>query len=187
MAEELSLPIERDIFLSKQVNQDSMNEIVKKIIHINESDKHNKKLYKLHGIKYKRKPIRLFIDSYGGTVYQCLGLIGVMEKSKTPVHTYVTGCAMSCGFLILINGHKRFAYKYATPLYHQVSGGLWGKLKDMEEDIDETKRLQKVIEEMTLRRTKITPEILKEKYEKKQDWYLNAQEGLEWGVVDEIV
>ena len=63
--------------------------------------------------------IKIYIDSYGGQVYQCFGLIGVME-SKTEIHT-VCSAAMSCGFIILINGHKRFAYRHATPLYHRVS------------------------------------------------------------------
>jgi hypothetical protein len=39
---------------------------------------------------------------------------------------------MSCGFLIAIAGHKRFAYSNSTFMYHQVSNGFAGKLKDME-------------------------------------------------------
>jgi ATP-dependent Clp protease protease subunit len=183
----LPIPRERSLYLSKQVDQASMNELTKSIIEINENDEHLHKLYGVYGFEYKSKPIRIYIDSYGGAVYQCFGLIGVMENSKTPIHTIVTGAAMSCGFMILINGHRRFAYRHATPLYHQVSSGFIGKVKDLEEKLEETKRLQKKIEEMTLRLTKISKKKLTEILKNKVDWFMTAESALELGVIDEIV
>ena len=187
MAVNLELPKERNLYLQKQVDQASMGDLTQKIIEINEDDARLKKLYDVYGIEYKPKPIKIYIDSYGGQIYQCFGLLGVMEKSKTPVHTIVTGCAMSCGFMILISGHKRFAYKLSTPLYHQVSTTKSGTLKEIEEDIMETKRLQETIEEITLERTKITKKKLKEIYDGKVDWFMSAKEAVELGVVDEIL
>ena len=129
----------------------------------------------------------MYIDSYGGAVYQCFGLLGVMEKSETPIHTIVTGAAMSCGFMILITGHKRFGYKHSTPLYHQVSTGFYGKVQDMEESLAETKRLQKKIEDLTFERTSISKKKLTEILKNKKDWYMTADEALTLGVIDEIV
>ena len=110
-----------------------------------------------------------------------------MKNSKTPIHTIVTGCAMSCGFMILISGHKRFAYEYSTALYHQVSSGVWGKLKDMQEDLAETERLQEMIESITLQKTKITAKRLKKAFTGKQDWFISSEDCLKLGVVDEIL
>lgn len=177
----------RNLYLPTQVNQDSMNQLTKAIIDINENDELLSKLYSAYGLTYKAKPIKIYIDSYGGAVYQCFGLVAVMDSSKTPIHTFVTGCAMSCGFVILIHGHKRFAYKHATPLYHQVSTGFQGKLKDMEEDIMETRRLQEKIERMTLEKTKISSKKLDKIFKRKIDWFMSAEEALKLGVVDEIV
>lgn len=177
----------RNLFLADQVTQSSMNELSKAIVAINEDDEKLKKIYAAYGFEYKPTPIKLYIDSYGGAVYQCFGLIGIMETSKTPVHTIVTGCAMSCGFIILIHGHKRFAHRHATPLYHQVSTGFRGKLADMEEDIKETQRLQKKIEEMTLDKTKITSKKLEKIFKRKIDWFMSADEALKLGVIDEII
>ena len=115
MATNLPLPKERNIYFTRQVDQSSIGDLTKQIIEINEDDKHLRKLYDVYGIDYTAKPINIYIDSYGGAVYQCFGLISVMERSKTPIHTIVTGCAMSCGFMILISGHKRFAHKLSTP------------------------------------------------------------------------
>lgn len=183
----LESPKDRTLYFTKQVNQDSIAEITKSIIEINEHDEYLKKLYSIHNITYDPKPIKIMIDSYGGAVYQCFGLLSVMERSVTPIHTIVTGCAMSCGFMMLICGHKRFAHKMSTPLYHQVSSVAWGKLKDIEEDVDETKRLQKMLETKTLEKTSISAKRLKEVYEKKFDWFMSAEEALALAVVDEIL
>jgi ATP-dependent Clp protease protease subunit len=187
MAENLPLPKKRDLFFTKQVDQSSIGELTQRVIEINQDDEHLKKVYAIYGLDYKPEPINIYIDSYGGAVYQCFGLLSVIERSKTPVHTIVTGCAMSCGFLLLISGHKRFAHKMSTPLYHQVSTGFWGKVQDMEEKLEETKRLQKQIEDYTTDRTKISKKKLKEILENKKDWYMSSDEALELGVVDEIL
>jgi len=183
----LPLPKERTLFFAKQVNQSSIEDLTKSVVEINENDKLLKKIYAVYDLEYKPKPIKIMIDSYGGQVYQILGLLAIMDSSKTPIHTYVTGAAMSCGFLLLIHGHKRFAYKHATPLYHQVSSIALGKAKDMEEDLMETKRLQEIIEKLTLERTKISKKKLEKVYKRKLDWFMSANEALKLGVVDEIV
>lgn len=179
--------MERNLYLPKQVDQASMNELTKSIVAINEDDIHLEKLYDVYGLRYTKRPIKIYIDSYGGSVYQCFGLIGVMEKSETPIHTVVTGAAMSCGFIILINGHRRLAYRHATPLYHQVSSGFFGKVKDLEEKLEETKRLQKKIEEMTLSLTKISKKKLNDILKNKIDWFMTADSALELGVIDDII
>ena len=183
----LPRPKPRNLYLPEQVNQESMNKLTKAVIEINEDDRFLTKLYGIHDIEYKPQPIQIYIDSYGGAVYQCFGLLGVMEKSETPIHTIVTGAAMSCGFMILITGHKRFGYKHSTPLYHQVSTGFQGKVQDMEDSLVETKRLQKKIEDITLERTSISKKKLNEILKNKKDWFMTAEEALGLGVIDGIL
>ena len=184
---ELERPAPRNLFLAQQVDQDSMNHLSRAIVVIREHDEYLKKLYALYHLKYDPQPIVIYIDSYGGAVYQCFGLLSIMKDKGTPVNTIVTGCAMSCGFMIAIHGNHRTAHKHATLMYHQVSTGARGKVADVEEDILEAKRLQKVIEEMTLETTKITKDKLDKVYKKKQDWYMDAKDALKWGCVDVIV
>jgi ATP-dependent Clp protease protease subunit len=180
-------PKNRNLYLAQQVDQASINTISKEIIEINEDDANIAKVYAMNDLVYNPKPIKLYIDSYGGYVYQCFGLLGIMQKSKVPVHTIVTGCAMSCGFLIAISGHKRFGYEKATYMYHQVSSATRGKVKDMEEDIIETVRLQKMIEEHTLEHTKISAKKLAQVYKGKRDWFIDSTEALKLKVIDELI
>ena len=187
MAENLPLPKKRDLFFIKQVDQSSIGDITQRIIEINQDDEHLKKVYSIYGLKYEPEPIKIYIDSYGGYVYQCFGLLSVMERSETPIHTIVTGCAMSCGFMMLISGHKRFAHKLSTPLYHQVSSGAFGTVKEMEEKIEESKRLQEQLESIVKEKTNISKKKLKEIFDTKKDWYMTSEEALSLGVVDEIL
>ena len=187
MADVLKLPKSRDLFFTKQVDQASIGELTQKIIEINQDDDHLKKLYSVYGLDYKPEPIKIYIDSYGGLVYQCFGLLSVMERSQTKIHTIVTGCAMSCGFMILISGHERYAHKLSTPLYHQVSSGANGTVKEMEDKLEEAKRLQGKLEDIVKEKTKITKKKLREIFEIQKDWYMSSKEAKELGVIDEIL
>jgi len=187
MAEGLPLPLDRTILFNEQVDQKTIGDVTQKILDINADDTYLKKLYKINGLKYKRQPIKIFIDSYGGYVYQIMGLVSIIETSKTPIHTICTGAAMSCGFILLISGHRRFAYKHSTPMYHQVSSGGWGKVAEIEENVQECKRLQDWLVDHTLANTEITDKVLKKNFKEKKDWYMTAEEARDLRVIDEIL
>ena len=57
----------------------------------------------------------------------------------------------------------------------------------MEEALQETKRLQKLIEEITLDKTNISKKKLADVLKNKVDWYMSAEEALKLGVIDAIV
>jgi ATP-dependent protease ClpP protease subunit len=72
-------------------------------------------------------------------------------------------------------------------MYHQVSSVAVGKVKDLEEDVIETKRLQKMIEDVTLQNTRITEKKLEKIYKTKKDWFMDSEEALKLKVIDEIL
>ncbi len=183
----LPLPLSRELFFTKQVDQASIAELSKQIIEINKNDSYLRKLYPVHGLDYNPRPIKIYIDSYGGSVYNCFGLLSLMDTSSTPIHTFVTGTAMSAGFMIGIHGHKRFCYEHSTVMYHQVASVLFGKIQDMVEDIEEIKRLQNVLMDMVCKKTKIPMETILKNLEIKKDWFLDASDALKFGVVDHII
>jgi ATP-dependent protease ClpP protease subunit len=71
--------------------------------------------------------------------------------------------------------------------YHQVAGGAFGKVKDIEEELIEILRLQQSIEEITLESTAITKKMLEKAYRGKKDWYLNSDQAIKLRVIDEII
>lgn len=180
-------PLDRNLYMYEAFSEKSCAQLNQKIIEINNHDRLLKKMYSFYDLDYKPKPIKLYIDSPGGFVYPAFGTISLVDLSITPVHTIVVGLAASAAFLLAIHGHKRFAYKHATLMYHQPSAGAFGMSKDMEEKVEEVARVRRIGEEMIIKETKIGIAKLKDNYEKKKDWYMSASEALKWGCIDEII
>lgn len=183
----MKAPKDRNLFFYEQFTQDSVKKLTESILEIIESDQLLKKQAELNSLTYNPPPIKIYIDSFGGSVYSCLGLISVIEKSPTEIHTICTGSAMSCGFLLLISGHKRFCYKRSTMMDHSMSTHLWGDIKTIEEDLGQTHKLEDICNEFILEKTLITKSKLKKIRNKKKDWYFDAEKALKYGVIDEIL
>ena len=63
---------------------------------------------------YKREPIKLYINSCGGSVPDTWAIIDTIKSITTPVYTYCTGYAYSGGFLLFLSGEKRYGSKHAV-------------------------------------------------------------------------
>lgn len=167
---------DREIWLDASIDIDTL-EISKLILHFNKMDA---------GIPVEeRKPIKIFIYSYGGEVSACFNVIDTISMSKTPVYTYNMGVSMSAAFLILIAGHKRFATKNATCLIHSGSGGTQGTYEQTEAQMKDYKHAVATMREFILARTKIDQKLLA-KY-KSTEWYLYKEDMLNYGIVDKII
>lgn len=177
----------RAIWLTNEVYPDTMAPVIQQIHDINYQDSRKEKEAALDGQIYVRQPIKLYVSSYGGSVYDGFGLVGAILSSKTPVHTYANGKVMSMGFVIAVSGTKRFAYPHTTYMFHSVSSVAWGKFTELEESVEESRRLQQKIDTLTTTKTKISQERLDEVHTTKYDWYFDALDALELNCVDEII
>lgn len=134
---------------------------------------------------FQRTPIKIYIDSNGGSLSASYTMIDAIRMSKTPVYTINIGCAYSGGFFTFIAGHKRFCYPHASFLYHEGSTGGGsrdaGKFRNFSNFYD---RLLEELKNITLTYTKISEEKYKEI--QKDDFWFFADEALELGVCDEI-
>jgi ATP-dependent Clp protease protease subunit len=171
------------IVISSTINKDSAKTVIEEILRINKEDDEKDKKEK----DYKREPIELVVNSYGGSVYDGFGIVAVIEKSKTPVHTYVYGYAMSMGLLIAAAGHKRFGSSMATFMYHQISNLSWGKLEDIKQDLDESLRLEVIYDNSLLSKTLMRKVEIDEIKKMKKDWFISADEALKLKLIDEII
>ena len=138
------------------------------------------------GSSLDREPIHLHISSRGGDLEESIGVTEFIRNMRTPVWAY-TYKAYSGAFLIFVACDRRFMYQNGTLLYHQLATGNYGKLVDLIDDVNESIRLQEVMENIVLDCTNITEEKLDEIRMLKQDWILTADEAVEWKIVDEII
>lgn len=80
------------------------------------------------------------------------------------------------------------AYENTTLMYHQLSWSSgFGKFKDIDEANLQARLDQQKLDKLILETTKIPEEKLVEVIKMKQDWYMDTEEALEWGVIDEIM
>jgi ATP-dependent Clp protease protease subunit len=127
------------------------------------------------------------LSTYGGNVYDGLSLYDAIKNSKTDVDITCFGKIMSMGIVILLSAKTRKAYRNTTFMIHELTSGVIGKLADMEESVDEAKRINRVIFDIIEKETKITHSWLKEIYNKRKDWFFTAEEALEIGLITEII
>lgn len=132
----------------------------------------------------ERDPIKIYIDSCGGSLMDTFTIIDAIKLSKTPIWTINIGCAYSGGFFTFISGHKRIAYPHSSFLFHEGSTGTSGTSSQFENYTAFYKRQLEQLKNIVLENTSIT----KEEYQeiKKDDIWYDAEEGIEKGFVDEI-
>lgn len=173
-AEELE---NRELYLPEEISDDVIPEIVRHIVRYNKEDAGKP--------VEERKPIKLFINCYGGDVISCFSAIETIRLSKTPVYGFNLGKAFSAGGLILMACHNRFTYKDSVVLIHQGSSDASGTTGQVINQVEFQKRQEERIKAFILDNTKITPEQYKEKY--KEEWFFFGDESIELGVTDELI
>ena len=90
-----------------------------------------------------KEPINFYINSWGGSVVCSLGIVDIIQSSKTPVYTFNNGVCSSEGFLLLIAGHKRFGRKNTSYLIHQIqTASFYTDYTRMDQDLEYTKKLK---------------------------------------------
>ena len=131
--------------------------------------------------------ILLFIDSYGGAIDSFISLHDIIKLLRCDVVTVCVGKAMSAGFMLLISGKKgkRFITPNSRAFYHEIWGGSIGTASKLDIHVKEIKRLQHVIESMTIKYTKITKTTLPKIFNR--DTYFTATQCLKLGIVDHII
>ena len=129
-------------------------------------------------------PIYLHISSYGGCVDTALNIIDHICSCKYPVYTIIEGYTASSGTLISVVGKKRFIRPNASMLIHQISSGFWGKMIEIEDQIENLKQATLKIKRIYRKNTKIPKKQLVKLL--KHDLMLTSSKCIELGLVDEI-
>jgi ATP-dependent Clp protease protease subunit len=171
---------DRKIYFNSMVTRES----VFKVIHLLD------RLVELDKKQGTKDDIEIVLDCEGGIIYFGLALISKiiqLRNDNYKIITTVYSIGMSMGFMFSIVGSHRRALKYSTLMIHQPSSANWGRLQDMQEDIEETNRLWKLMKEIIIEYTNITDEKLEEIKQRKQDWYMDSSIALSYGCIDEIL
>ena len=196
----LKIPKSTDIYFNKTVDPDSVadfnEEFLKSINDYNIEIQKNNAMLNIMGIDVNNiiyQPVNIHLQTYGGVMYNGFSTYNIISNAvgKYPfdINIKCAGTVMSMGIVLLLSVpyENRFAYKDTTFMIHQMSGCLYGKLKDMEEDIEESRRLNKIMFDIILNNTDISREKLETVYKEKIDWFIDAEEALKLKLISKIL
>lgn len=159
--------------------------------HILELNKH------LHNLKYKHQlesiksggvdptPIRVRLNSGGGSIVAGIAGMDNIRTLDVPVHTTVDGfCASAATFLSVVAEHRQIT-RNSFMLIHQLSTSFWGKYEEFEDEKKNMDLMMKMIRQIYREHTKVPKKELESIL--KRDLMLDAKTCLKWGLVDEII
>jgi ATP-dependent Clp protease protease subunit len=133
--------------------------------------------------------ISMYVNSPGGSVSAGLGIVDTMRFVPCPVATYVIGQAASMGSVIACSGTKgrRFALPHAENLMHQplIGGVIEGQATDLEIHAKHILRLRDKLYTLYSENTGQTKQKIHDDCDR--DKWLNAQEMLEYGLIDKVL
>ena len=128
--------------------------------------------------------IELHINTDGGCIFAAFSTVDTIRNIKSKVYTYVDGMVASAGTLIIGIGAKRYIGKHSHMLIHQLSSESYGKFSEIEDHFLNVTNLMKCLKDFYKKTTKIPMKRLDDLM--KKDIFLNAEECLTFGIVDEI-
>lgn len=132
--------------------------------------------------------ITMYINSPGGSVYDGLGLLDVMDYVKPDIVTVNTGLCASMGAVILCSGTKgkRKALRRSRTMIHQPIGGGWiQQASDMQIEAKQINDLKNELYDIISEKT--GQKYNKVSQDSDRDYWMNAKEALSYGMIDEIL
>lgn len=166
---------QRKIFLWGEVTEKSARDVTEKLLYLEFTD--------------PGKEIFFYLNTPGGSVTAGLAIYDTMVMISSPVTVVVTGMAASMGSILLSGASKgrRLIYPHARVLIHQplISGRFFAPAVDINIQAKEMERIREELNRILSEKSGQPLERIETDTDR--DFYLNAREAIEYGLVDEIV
>ncbi|TLN23718.1 ATP-dependent Clp protease proteolytic subunit [bacterium] len=164
---------ERIIFVGTAIDDQVANVVVAQLLYLSKED--------------PERPIQMYINSPGGVIYAGLAIYDTMQMIPNKISTVAVGVTASFGTVLLTAGTKgqRYALPHATIHMHQPLGGAQGQASDIEIQAREILRLKSRLNEIMSNATGKSLEVIQ--HDTERDFYLDAFQAVEYGLVDQVL
>jgi ATP-dependent Clp protease protease subunit len=164
---------ERIIFVGGPVTDEIANLVIAQLLLLDHED--------------PKKDIQMYINSPGGVVTAGLAIYDTMQHVKPDISTICVGIAASMWAVLLAAGTKgkRFALPNSQIMLHQVMGGVEGQAIEIEITARQILKIKNKINEILAKHA--GQKLATIEKDTDRDFYLNAPEAKEYGIVDEII
>lgn len=162
----------RIIILSGEITDDSANVVVAQLLYLD---------------SLSHEDISIYINSPGGSITAGMAIYDTMNFVKSDVSTICIGMAASMGAFLLSCGKKgkRFILPNAEVMIHQPLGGAQGQATEIKIAAERILKLKAKLNRILAQNTKQALETIENDTER--DHFLDAEEALAYGIVDEII
>ncbi len=164
---------DRIIFLGTAIDDVVANLVMAQLLHLESED--------------PDRDVNLYINSPGGEITSLFAIYDTIQYIKPDVSTVCMGMAASAAAVILAGGTrgKRFALPHARVMLHQPQGGASGQAADIEIQA-------RLILQMREQLNRILAKHTGQEYEKvaedtDRDFWMRANEAVDYGIVDDIL
>ena len=164
---------ERIVFLGEEVNSTSASIVVAQLLFLEAED--------------PNKDIHMYINSPGGEITSGMAIYDTMNYIKCDVSTICIGMAASMGAFLLAGGAKgkRMALPNAEIMIHQPLGGTQGQATEIEIAAKHIIKTKEKLNRMLAANTGKPYEQVC--LDTERDNWMDAQEALDYGLIDSIV
>jgi len=164
---------DRIIMLSGEVNDQVSSSIVAQMLFLEAED--------------PQKDIYFYINSPGGVITSGMAIYDTMNYIRPDICTICIGQAASMGAFLLSSGTKgkRYALPHARIMIHQPLGGAQGQATDIEIQAKEILRMKAELNEILAKNCGQTVKKLEKDTDR--DNFMSAAEGVEYGIIDEVL
>ncbi|MEJ6602356.1 MAG: ClpP family protease [Verrucomicrobiia bacterium] len=166
---------QRKIFLWGAVTDESAKDLTEKMFYLETVD--------------AGKDITFYLNSPGGSITAGMAIYDTMKLITSPITVVVTGMAASMGSILLSAAPKgsRLLYPHSRVLIHQplISGRFVGPATDINIQAQEMEKMRAELNQILADASGQPIERINQDTDR--DFYLNAQEAIEYGLADKIV
>lgn len=177
MSEQAVTRVEKSniIFLGETIDEASAQRVITRLVELDQED--------------PERLTVLIIHSSGGFVYAMLSIYDVMKSVRNPLRVVCLGRAMSGAAILLASGDEgqRMIGRSATVMIHELSGGTWGTVSQMDTDVEQKRALNELLIEILARETGNTKTQVRKLMKDSKDNFMTAREAIEWGLADIIL
>ena len=163
---------DRIILLSGEIDDDIANSVVAQLLYLD---------------SLNQDDIHLYINSPGGSITSGMAIYDTMNFIKSDVSTICIGMAASMAAFLLSSGKKkkRYILPNAEVMIHQPLGGAKGQATEIKIAAERILKLKDKLNKILDKNTKKNLKTIEKDTER--DNFLDANEAIEYGIVDKII
>lgn len=131
--------------------------------------------------------INLYINSPGGSVFETMAIIAMLQRHPAKVISYIDGIGASCASVLPMISDKIIMYANSMLMVHNAWTYASGNADQLRKAADDIERINQSMVQHYLTRAadKLDADILKQLLD--AETWLSAEEAMEYGLCDEVI